>query len=81
MWPFRRKTDALRCGGCRGTGNCSRCKGKGVADEERGLATIIGAECGRCKGTGGVRRLWRIRVGRGQQSEIFLTDPRRSNPT
>lgn len=55
MWPFTRKNAGQRCGGCRGTGNCSRCGGEGTHDEPSEVdsaADVIGATCRRCKGSG-----------------------------
>ncbi len=55
MWPFMSKNTGQRCEGCRGTGNCSRCKGEGKHDEPAdhdSAAVIIRATCRRYNGTG-----------------------------
>lgn len=55
MWPFKGRQSGLRCGGCRGKGNCSRCRGRGTTGdrEMRGDAIILGPViCKRCGGSG-----------------------------
>ncbi len=45
----------LKCGGCRGNGVCSRCRGSGTTgqDEVRGNVVIVGPiTCKRCGGNG-----------------------------
>lgn len=37
------------CKGCRGTGNCSACGGKG---KTLGASTVTSSRCKRCDGTG-----------------------------
>lgn len=51
---YRRQYGVVKCGNCRGCGDCSRCRGHGILDkEERGNITIIGAmQCRRCGGNG-----------------------------
>jgi hypothetical protein len=45
----------VKCGGCKGNGNCSRCQGSGVEgqNEKQGFAVVLGPiTCKRCGGNG-----------------------------
>lgn len=51
QWLFGDR-NAVKCGNCRSTGECSRCKGRGRIDDEQGTVTVVGATCTRCGGNG-----------------------------
>jgi len=62
--------DGLRCGGCQGNGNCSRCKGSGLRPLEWGEMALPegGGQCRRCGGNG-------VCVGCGGCGWVLLRPP------